>query len=315
MRNKQTHRPGGQPDRHGARSEFEAMRENSSLEAPRYPRGYSESQGGASPRYGAERGSVDDAYPHASSQWQREDLSQSHSQSYARDPDSEPRGYEQIRGASAYDPYAPRSQYEQPFAGGSAPWSSQERGGSWQEPGARRMGQGYGDSSGYAQRMGYGYGHAGIDERPISYGYQQGFQSRERFDQQGDSGQPRQAVYQGRGPRNYTRSNERILEEVNERLTDDPWLDASDITVRCVDGRVQLEGEVRDRWMKHRAEDIVDACMGVRDIENRLRIRSSGASVPGTRTDVGSSDVADTTRGQGMGTSQASQPQGNRPAH
>jgi hypothetical protein len=287
MRNKQTNRPGDQTDRHGARSEFEAVRENSSLEAPRYPRGYSESQGGASPRYAAERGSVDDAYPH---------------------------GYEQTRGASGYDPYAPRSQYEQPFAGPGS-WSSQERSGSWQEPGARRTGQGYGDSSGYAQRMGYGYGHAGIDERPISYGYQQGFQSRERFDQQGDSGQPRQAMYQGRGPRNYTRSNERILEEVNERLTDDPWLDASDVTVRCVDGRVQLEGEVQDRWMKHRAEDIVDSCMGVRDIENRLRIRSSGPSASGPRTDLGSSDVADTTRGQGMGTSQASQPQGNRPAH
>ena len=38
--------------------------------------------------------------------------------------------------------------------------------------------------------------------------------------------------HRGRGPRGYTRSDERIREDVNDRLTDDGWLDASDIDVQ-----------------------------------------------------------------------------------
>lgn len=76
----------------------------------------------------------------------------------------------------------------------------------------------------------------------------------------------------GRGPRGYRRSDERVLEDVNERLSDDPLLDASDIEVRCEDGRVTLEGQVEDRWMKHRAEDIADSVSGARDVDNRIRV-------------------------------------------
>lgn len=76
----------------------------------------------------------------------------------------------------------------------------------------------------------------------------------------------------GRGPRGYTRSDERILEDVSERLSEDPVVDATDIDVRCESGRIVLEGRVPTRWMKHRAEDIADSIRGASDVENRLRV-------------------------------------------
>lgn len=79
----------------------------------------------------------------------------------------------------------------------------------------------------------------------------------------------------GRGPRNATRSDHLIAEELNERFTDDELLDASEILVAVEDGRVLLTGEVPERWMKHRAEDIADAVRGVGDIDNRIHVSSA----------------------------------------
>ena len=48
------------------------------------------------------------------------------------------------------------------------------------------------------------------------------------------------ADYRGRGPKGFQRSDERILEEVCERLSEDPQVDASDISVICSAGLVTL---------------------------------------------------------------------------
>jgi hypothetical protein len=80
----------------------------------------------------------------------------------------------------------------------------------------------------------------------------------------------------GRGPKNYQRSDERLKEDISERLRDDPRIDASGITVDVTGGRVSLSGEVDSRRTKHQVEDLVDACRGVQDIDNRLRLRESG---------------------------------------
>lgn len=87
--------------------------------------------------------------------------------------------------------------------------------------------------------------------------------------------------HRGRGPRGYTRSDERILDDVNERLCDDPIVDAGDIEVRCESGCVVLEGRVPTRWMKHRAEDIADAVSGVKDVDNRIRVAAEGPVAQG----------------------------------
>lgn len=81
-----------------------------------------------------------------------------------------------------------------------------------------------------------------------------------------------QGSFRGRGPRGYARSDARILEDVNERLCDDPIVDATEIEVRCEQACIVLEGRVPTRWMKHRAEDIADAVAGVKDVDNRIRV-------------------------------------------
>lgn len=79
----------------------------------------------------------------------------------------------------------------------------------------------------------------------------------------------------GKGPKGYQRSDERIREDVCERLSDDPEIDASDIEVQVKQGNVTLQGEVPSRYMKHRAEDCADACSGVKDVDNRIHISAS----------------------------------------
>ena len=94
-----------------------------------------------------------------------------------------------------------------------------------------------------------------------------------------DRGSARFGGQRGRGPKNYTRTDQRITEDLCERLTDDDHVDAGGIEVQVKDGVATLTGNVPQRWMKHRAEDLAEACGGVRDVENRLRVsKDSGSS-------------------------------------
>ncbi|HKT67647.1 MAG TPA: BON domain-containing protein [Burkholderia sp.] len=86
----------------------------------------------------------------------------------------------------------------------------------------------------------------------------------------------RDAMRHRQGPKGYTRSDERIREDVCERLAHALDIDVSDVSVQVRDGRVELDGTVPARWMKHDIEDIADGCMCVRDVENRVRVRREG---------------------------------------
>jgi osmotically-inducible protein OsmY len=77
--------------------------------------------------------------------------------------------------------------------------------------------------------------------------------------------------FSGKGPRGYTRSDDRVREDVCDRLSWDDEVDASDITVTVSQGEVTLEGSVPDRHSKRRAEDIAENVMGVKDVHNRLK--------------------------------------------
>lgn len=78
------------------------------------------------------------------------------------------------------------------------------------------------------------------------------------------------------GPKNYTRSDERIREEVCERLTHTPTLDVSDVTVTVAGSVVTLTGSVDNRRMKYEVEDIVDDTYGVSDVVNQIHVRPYG---------------------------------------
>jgi osmotically-inducible protein OsmY len=79
----------------------------------------------------------------------------------------------------------------------------------------------------------------------------------------------------GRGPRGYRRSDERIREDINDHLTDDWYVDASDVEVTVNNGMVTLTGRVDNRDEKRRAEDIAECVSGVSDVSNQLRVERS----------------------------------------
>ncbi|MBO9716152.1 MAG: BON domain-containing protein [Pseudoxanthomonas sp.] len=156
-------------------------------------------------------------------------------------------------------------------------------------------GREYGGSYGSHRDMGQDIGAGGGSYGAAREAYAQ--------DARGTGGGERQgASFRGHGPRNYTRSDARITEDLNERLTDDPSFDAGGIEVSVKDGVATLSGSVDSRWMKHRAEDIAEACSGVKDVDNRIRVSSSGggaglwgSSGRGTGTNVGDGGAAGTT--------------------
>lgn len=75
------------------------------------------------------------------------------------------------------------------------------------------------------------------------------------------------------GAKGYQRCDERLREDISERLMEARYIDSSDVTVEVSGAKVVLEGTVPQRPMKHAIEDLVDACPGVQDIDNRIRVQ------------------------------------------
>jgi osmotically-inducible protein OsmY len=80
--------------------------------------------------------------------------------------------------------------------------------------------------------------------------------------------------FRGRGPKNYRRPDDRLREEVCDRLTDNEWLDASDVEVNVVAGEVILAGSVDSRYARRLSENIAESVSGVSHVQNNLRVRS-----------------------------------------
>lgn len=79
--------------------------------------------------------------------------------------------------------------------------------------------------------------------------------------------------FTGRGPKNYRRPDERILEDIHRRLEEDSYVDATDIDVVVENGEVVMTGVVVDKGAKRRAEDLAESISGVKNVENRIRIQ------------------------------------------
>jgi hypothetical protein len=131
-----------------------------------------------------------------------------------------------------------------------------------------------------AGAMGGGYGQRsiGYGEQPMSYGQGGYVGGRERGEDpseisQRGAGMRAGSMHRGRGPRDYKRSDDRIREDVCDRLTDHDDIDASEITVKVEGGEVTLEGTVDDRRLKWMAEELVSSCSGVREVHNQLRLK------------------------------------------
>ncbi|MCX4240299.1 BON domain-containing protein [Paraliomyxa miuraensis] len=213
-----------------------------------------------------------------------------------------------------------RSEFAHQYPFGRHDEDFERRGGLRREPfpqQERRRGrnrdweQRYGREPGFERRVDYeqpggeGYYYSGYDE-PLEYGHrgrpweahglEPGWYRREPWVSRPgyggrDLGPSREhGEFRGRGPRGYRRSDDRILEDACDMLTDSD-IDVGDVTVTVDDGEITLEGTVGSRREKRYVEDIVCEVHGVRDCHNNLRIAASserhstaGASEPPDRS-------------------------------
>jgi hypothetical protein len=125
-----------------------------------------------------------------------------------------------------------------------------------------------------------------------------GYWSRERYlrDQEWDDRWVRRGSgrkHRNRGPRNYRRSDERIKEDVSDRLMLEDELDPSAMEVQVENGRVILMGTVATRFEKRLAESLADSVAGVTDVDNRLKI----GSLEGSTGEAASHEHAVATHG------------------
>ncbi|MGX7893956.1 BON domain-containing protein [Tsuneonella sp. HG222] len=105
-----------------------------------------------------------------------------------------------------------------------------------------------------------------------------------------DAERRRENDHRGRGPSDYTRSDDRIREDVNDNLTNDWAVDARKVRVKVENSEVTLEGTVPTRLQKRRAEDCAEDVSGVTHVQNNLRV---GADETGG-TDYASGTATDT---------------------
>jgi len=176
------------------------------------------------------------------------------------------------------------------------------------ERGDWRRGQGYGtgQSHGYQGGQG-GYGARSFEpEGPGGYG--QGSFGRGEFGQEpfrqggfGYGAETWRGPFRGRGPKGYKRSDERIREDVSDRLEQHGAIDAIEIEVKVENGEVTLEGRVADRQTKRMAEDVVEDVPGVKQVHNRLRVQRGEESTTGSAASRGAS-ISGSTSGVIAGT-------------
>lgn len=143
----------------------------------------------------------------------------------------------------------------------------------------RRYGRGSGMQSGYGQ-SGYSRGFGPQGYNP-GYGYED-FYSEDDFDYDMEpAGFSYTEIwlvpgpFTGMGPQGYQRSDERIHEEICERLTQHGRIDARNIQVQVKNGEVTLTGSVDKRRAKRMVEDTIDSISGVKEVHNQLRVEQN----------------------------------------
>lgn len=75
------------------------------------------------------------------------------------------------------------------------------------------------------------------------------------------------------GPRGYTRTDERIRDEICERLTFTSGIDVREVSIDVDKGKVTLGGTVQTRGQKYDIEDLADNTFGVTEVENNIRVQ------------------------------------------
>jgi osmotically-inducible protein OsmY len=113
--------------------------------------------------------------------------------------------------------------------------------------------------------------------------------------------------HRGRGPKGWRRSDARLAEEINDRLLDNPDVDASDLDVVVKDAEVLLIGTVPTPVQRRRAENLAQDIRGIRHVDNRLRVaggegpdRNSPGQGGSATLPTGASEDSSTTLASGV---------------
>jgi len=244
----------------------------------------------------------------------------------------EAQGGERGQGYQRYG-YGRGGQQDRPYASGNYDEYGSARqygrgGGQYGQSGSQRW-RSSTDRRGYGETYG-GAGYGGFSsESQTAYGAHTpyGYRGRNEFDERGRGGEYADDArrdgegrswleragervsaffgaddtgsHRGRGPKGYRRSDDRIRDDINDRLTDDAWLDASNIDVQVRETEVTLSGTVNSREDKRRAEDIAEGISGVRNVLNNLRVEGQDAQTTGrTMGATASSTVQDVASGK-----------------
>ena len=91
---------------------------------------------------------------------------------------------------------------------------------------------------------------------------------------------PVSTSYRGIGPRGYVRSAQRVLEDLCDRLTEDPFIDPSDVEVTVDGGEVTLTGTVDSVIALRQVQEIAEEVVGVRHVHNHLRLAGRQRNEP-----------------------------------
>jgi len=144
----------------------------------------------------------------------------------------------------------------------------------------RGPGQGFdrGPGSGGYDQWGQEAGHqrqsGGFDRGPGSRGREGQWFGGEQWYGGGRSGSGR-GMHTGHGPKGYRRSDDRVHEDVCEKLTEHGEIDARELEVKVQNGEVTLSGTVPSRQAKRMAEDVAEEVAGVKEVSNLLRVKES----------------------------------------
>jgi hypothetical protein len=254
--------------------------------------------------------------------WGEDDDERGHDRGYERGP-REGRGYGERGGwLGGREQHVPRGRYyrdwrdTEPYYGGRREEGWGERGGygrgyhrdeerGWMGPRGehRGMPRGWGERGErpqYGEGRGpiYGYGPERDREREGAR-WERGEREQEPglMERIGEgirnffAGDDERGPHPGKGPKGYRRSDDRIREDVCDRIATWGWVDASDVEVRVQEGEVTLSGQVGARRDKRMLEEMLEGIPGVLDIHNQVRVRRemgqrplAEASRPGSRT-------------------------------
>ncbi len=254
-------------------------RETGRHQEPSYDQSRRAQSGGRSEHYSHERDREQRRAGYAPHDWERDEESY---RTVHSEPDWDPTRLTHDRRGFGYDamPSTPRD-------------------------GERRAHYGYDDDRELEQRRIGGsyprsdfstdYGRASLDSRHASPEFERDYRQHEQSlaSQIGNAGRRLIGKLERvvRNPKNYTRSDERIREDVCDRLAVSHEVDPSEVEVTVSAGEVTLTGTVTNRQMKFVAEAIADDVQGVHDVHNQLRVLRSPPPQTTSNVSINSPEV------------------------